>query len=123
MRLQVATIFISLCGVALSAPAPAPASRVQTGKRTLPFPFPGEGSEEPEPSVPFPSFPWPTDSGDLPESTGFAGLSPAQPTGTGESCEASLLDRLSELRDELSGQFGEDGESVLSDENIGSSKL
>lgn len=73
--------------------------------------------------MPFPSFPFLTDSVDLPESTDFAQLSPVQPTGNSESCGGSLLERLSELRDELSGQFGENGESVLSDENTGGSKL
>lgn len=73
--------------------------------------------------MPFPSFPFPTDSEGLPESTGFAQLAPAQPTGTSENCEGYLLDRLSELRNELSGRFGEDGEGVLSDENAGGSVL
>ncbi|KAL4778145.1 hypothetical protein BJX76DRAFT_343988 [Aspergillus varians] len=94
MKLSIATIFISLCGAGLAAPTNSP----QNEKRIFPFPSPGEGSEtEPEPTMPFPNFPFPTEPGEPPESSGLPWLSPVQSMGAGQSCGGVPVDMLSEL--------------------------
>ncbi|KAL4920017.1 hypothetical protein BDW62DRAFT_30138 [Aspergillus aurantiobrunneus] len=112
MKLQIATIFISLCGAVLAAPAHSPRNE----KRIFPFPFPGagEGSEaDPEPTMPIPSYPFQSESGGLVQSTG---LPQYGQFGGGKRCGESPLSGLSGLGEELPwGQLGADEEGSESD--------
>ncbi|KAL4909023.1 hypothetical protein BDW74DRAFT_76383 [Aspergillus multicolor] len=112
MRLQLATILISLCGATLAAPA-----HHQRNKRLWQFPFPGDGFEPgPEPELPFPGLPFPGEPGD---GIGFPPIFPRPPFAGDGLCGAeSPPDSLSEngecpsgLPWQLSGTDGQDGDS------------
>ncbi|KAL5001912.1 hypothetical protein BDV10DRAFT_182067 [Aspergillus recurvatus] len=91
MKVQLATIFIGLCGAALAAP-----THDQREKRLWPFHFPGQGLEpRPEPSLPFPSYPFPGEPND-PTESGFPRFFPRPPFEGGERCGESPLGSLTE---------------------------
>ncbi|KAL4972053.1 hypothetical protein BDW66DRAFT_164489 [Aspergillus desertorum] len=109
MKVQLATIFIGLCGAALAAPTHA-----QREKRLWPFHFPGQGLEPgPEPSLPFPSYPFPTESND-PTESGFPRFFPRPPfegdEGCGESPLCSMIGGGEDLPWQLPGEDDQDSE-------------
>jgi hypothetical protein len=107
MQLQIAALIATLCGAALAAPT----YNSPNEKRFWPIPFPGEGTE---PSIPAPPFPFPTDSGQPTEDTGFPRIWPRPPFGGG-SCSESPIETLSGLEGQLPWGQGssdqEDGEA------------
>ncbi|KAL6238112.1 hypothetical protein BDW75DRAFT_202000 [Aspergillus navahoensis] len=104
---QLATIFICLCGAALAAPA-----HDQRVKRLWPFHFPGQGLEPgPEPLLPFPSYPFPSESND-PTESGFPQSFPRPPFEGGERYGESPLESLTEGAESPLGSIVNGGEEL-----------